>query len=144
MPYLWQKWSRSSVVSPEFLQGEDFLTWIQAIISHVMRSRNVSASASDPPWGPLLITARIYSSWEADLRADVVSAATILLGRCLSQVHSRDIFLPTSAKMVSCLSSTSHPQHNRNWGTSSCNLHLQPSVSTFSFLWGPVARLLGL
>lgn len=32
--YLWQKWSRPSVISPERLRGEDFLTWIQAIISH--------------------------------------------------------------------------------------------------------------
>lgn len=49
--YLCQKWSMPSVISLKLLQGEDFLTWIQAIILHWMRSRNISVSVAEPPWG---------------------------------------------------------------------------------------------
>lgn len=52
------------------------------------------------PGGPLLPTARIYSSWETDPRADVVSAAGVSLGCCLPQVHSGDISLPHGGKDI--------------------------------------------
>ena len=52
--YLWQKWSRPSVISPKLLRGEDFLACIQAIISHWTGSRTISVSHLSLLQGPLL------------------------------------------------------------------------------------------
>lgn len=125
-----------SVISPKLLWGEYFLTWIQAIILHWMRSRDISVSVTDPPWGP-----SAASNQDVQLLGDGSWGL-----KWFWQTESRVLPLPGSLwgllpmgwKVASPPSSTSQMQDSRKWGITGFSSDFEPSLAIFSIQWDSV------